>query len=453
MDRILVLLLALLPLYYGSVMAWSWAAVALVLGGALFVFGARLSLGKAILAPALTTVKWPTILFILVLVWIALQASPWTPVAWHHPLWQAAADALGGPYRGTISLDPYASWEAGLKLAAYGMMFLLAVQVGQDRKTVRFCVSALVWIIITYAVIVLVARFGFGMLSLWGAGAEAAQSTWGRRMAMPFVNPNHLAAYAGIGLVLCVGLMIEQVEHRLDRQKGLFARRGRMFVHLFSDKPHLVVGFILLSAVLLLTQSRAGVAAALVGLMVLVLVSMRAKLLAARIRTVLIGGLLLVGMVGTFGSFDDLLARAEREGFELSGRLDVFEQALDAVAATPIAGHGAGSFKTIARMYGDERAVMIFESAHSTLLELVVELGIPAAILLYVSVGMLLWRLWRGMVDRGRDQVYPVLAFAVSTQLLVHSIFDFPLQVPAIAYTLAFLLGLGVAQSQSVKKR
>ncbi|MFV3078091.1 hypothetical protein [Niveispirillum fermenti] len=52
-----------------------------------------------------------------------------------------------------------------------------------------------------------------------------------------------------------------------------------------------------------------------------------------------------------------------------------------------------------------------------------------------------------GLVRRRRNQIFPAVALAATTLLGLHGVVDFSLQMPAVAATYAFLLGLGFAQS------
>ena len=54
-----------------------------------------------------------------------------------------------------------------------------------------------------------------------------------------------------------------------------------------------------------------------------------------------------------------------------------------------------------------------------------------------------------GVFTRRRDVIFPLAASVGAVLVGVHAIFDFGLQIPALAITFAALLGLGCAQSLS----
>ena len=92
--------------------------------------------------------------------------------------------------------------------------------------------------------------------------------------------------------------------------------------------------------------------------------------------------------------------------------------------------------------------------AHSTPLETVVEVGIPAAIVAFAIVLLPWWICLRGALTRRRAQRYlPAAAFAVAGVAILHSTVDFSLQIPAIGFVTSAMLGLGWAQAFGRRER
>jgi hypothetical protein len=91
----------------------------------------------------------------------------------------------------------------------------------------------------------------------------------------------------------------------------------------------------------------------------------------------------------------------------------------------------------------------VFDRAHDDYLEAAFDLGIPAAILLVLTIGYLGLQGALGVFRRRRDAAYPALAAAATALVAVHSLVDFSLQMPAVSAAYAFLLGLGHAQAWS----
>ena len=91
----------------------------------------------------------------------------------------------------------------------------------------------------------------------------------------------------------------------------------------------------------------------------------------------------------------------------------------------------------------------IWETAHSTLLEMAVELGLPFAGLVVVAWIIGLAVLVRGVWIWRRDVVVPIAAISVAALALAHSLIDFSLQIPGYAIVVFALLGAGLSQSFS----
>ena len=80
------------------------------------------------------------------------------------------------------------------------------------------------------------------------------------------------------------------------------------------------------------------------------------------------------------------------------------------------------------------------------------ELGIPAALMLFAAIGLLVWRCLIGGIQRYRDSHIPYIAFAASVLVALHATADFSLQIPGLTIVYAALLGIGVAQSWSSQR-
>ena len=102
----LLLTLVLSPLPFGSIYQWSWAGIAVIVGILLVLWSIRVVLQSDDMAFGPNHLWFPGLLYLLSVVWVALQGSGLTPDSWHHPIWQAAAETLGAKTAGKISLDP-----------------------------------------------------------------------------------------------------------------------------------------------------------------------------------------------------------------------------------------------------------------------------------------------------------------------------------------------------------
>jgi O-antigen ligase len=167
----------------------------------------------------------------------------------------------------------------------------------------------------------------------------------------------------------------------------------------------------------------------------------------------LIGALPLIAGVAFFSLSGDVTAkRLMATDVEHEQRLKVYELTLDAIEAAPLMGTGYGTFPEVFPFYRTQDIRAVYFKAHSTYLENALELGIPAALALAgVIAGLFLLNL-RGLRRRRRDAIYPCLGASATVLVAAHSIPDFSLQIPAVAITYSFIMGICCAQSWSGRR-
>ena len=139
----------------------------------------------------------------------------------------------------------------------------------------------------------------------------------------------------------------------------------------------------------------------------------------------------------------------ENVGQDTAIRMAAYSLTLDAISDNPWFGFGLGTFDTAFRIYRDSSLPVWFHHAHNDYLEMMMDLGIPAALILFAVIGVLISVCVKGVWKRKRDSVYPAVGVAASVLIAVHSLFDFSMHIPAIAALYVALLGLGVGQSWS----
>lgn len=452
--RLLVAIVLLAPLPLGSNRPWSWSLLAVAVGLLLAVWSVRAATGR-IPVPVPSAFLLPVGLpYALVLGWAALQTAPVMPSSLWHPMWAEAAPVLGsaggpgnGAMGGMISADPAMTWAAVLRLACYGGIFWLTVQFGRDRARAREAVIALCiagTVYATYGVTVHLAGWeSILWLKKWAYVGD---------LTATFVNRNAYGAYAGLGVICCIGLFVNALRPRQGSQgRGAYDLVETL---LLRAMPYLVCGLVIGTA-LLLSHSRGAFLSTGLALGVLLILLAAAGLVPRRMALPLVGVVALVALVTVSASGDGTIARlAEQTSVEHdSGRTNVYRLTMDAIADAPYTGMGMGTFKPAFRMYRDTTLVdpVVWEFAHNVPLELAMDLGVPAAALLGLSFAVIAGVCLRGLMVRRRDRLYPALAVASMVLLGAHGLVDFSVQMPAVAATFALLLGLGFSQSWNTR--
>jgi O-Antigen ligase len=128
---------------------------------------------------------------------------------------------------------------------------------------------------------------------------------------------------------------------------------------------------------------------------------------------------------------------------ETANGLVYYRTTWEAIRDRPVLGTGYGTYADAFRAYNHAGTGTYFlDKAHSTYLQVIMELGCPAAAALYAGLALLVFRCLQG-----RSAVYPAVLASCSVLVGVHALVDFSLEMPANAATYALLLGAGCAQA------
>ena len=440
----LMALVALVPLPFASNRPWSWSMLSLLVGMLLVMWAVEAMRDRDVIAVSWRRI-WPLLaMFAAVILWIVVQMVGWTPTAWHHPAWAAAAAALGEPLDGAITIDREMTRTALMRLLAYAGVFWLGLQLGRDGKQARTVFWTLAWIGVVYGVYGLIIQFGGFNTILWydkWAYEESVTST--------FVNRNSYATYAGIGLLVVLGLLFDEVRRGAD--EGVLSLPGlRWSIERITGK----LGLLLLMAAvvgsaLLLTGSRGGMIAFLVGLLVLSIgfATFRGSrpIIAYMVIAVMAG--LVAAMMALSG--DVVLARFDQASEDAVERAMVYRLVFDATLAAPWLGAGYGTFELAFPLIrdGSIETPFLYDKAHNSYLEFAFEAGVPAFALMIGVLGGLTGISAVGIWKRRENRLYPCVGVAAAVLVATHAVLDFSIQIPAVAVTFALILGVATAQS------
>jgi O-antigen ligase len=206
----------------------------------------------------------------------------------------------------------------------------------------------------------------------------------------------------------------------------------------------------LILVVVTLTQSRGGIIATALGIIVWgTLTFGRAGAASIERRMIMIfGSVLVAGVFAAFG--DTFFSKLAEAGLTDSNRLDVYIITLRSILDAPLLGYGYGTFADIFPMFRD-RSIDVFgiwNQAHNTYLEAFQGLGLIFGSMLVASVVLLAWKCCKGAIARQQITV-PCIAAGVAFLVGVHALVDFSLQIQAVTLTFMAILGAGVAQSMS----
>ena len=109
----------------------------------------------------------------------------------------------------------------------------------------------------------------------------------------------------------------------------------------------------------------------------------------------------------------------------------------------PLAGHGWGSFEGILPGFRERPTGMFFRHAHNEYLQIAAETGLAGLAGLVYLFGCLARRLRRAL-EAPDDSVLLLGATVAVVAVAFHSVADFGLRVPGVAFAFAYCLALFV---------
>lgn len=356
------------------------------------------------------------------------------------PIWQRANDLLG------LNLPSRISSRAEIPRAAIGHFFLLVTSflsglfVGTSRRNSDVLIVVARYSILLYAVYGLAALALTPHMVLW-----APKLAYHGYLTATFVNHNTAAAYVGIGCILwfCLAyLSLQSFDFSSIRLLLLIPSNETLaFRLMFRAAAGLICFF-----ALLLTGSRGGLICTCLGLLVAVGLMAFGKLkagvwyvlgsgtVAVALLAVWLSG---IGRIGSHGVFD-------------SGRSLVYAACIEFIRQRPILGGGAGTFADLfpALRTDDISSWGVWDYAHSTILEIAVEMGIPIAVVVIMAAAASVFIIGRSaLASRDRSSLSAIAGIAVLSYL--HSTIDFSLQIPGYLIVFGIILGCGLARASS----
>lgn len=342
-----------------------------------------------------------------------------------------------------------------MKLCAYAMTAWMTYSLSRDAARARFILMSLIAVGSFYVVY----AWLFGLLDWHQFQLFYFAQNVGNRIAAPFVNRNTLATFAGITCLCCGLKLIELGDRAIIRERGKRHFLLSVVEFAFGSGVAIVVATILSFSLVIATGSLGGTIATVSAILVMAAVSLtarlRTKLDRATAITMAVLALSLIGLIALSGSelAERLSAMASKGSLSEEMRVSLWAATSRMIHDAPFLGLGLGSFENAYPLYAQSFYPVVMDKAHNDFLELAAGWGLPAAIAWWSALAWLAWMCARGIFVRNRDRIYPFVGFGATVLVGVHSIFDFSLQIPAIALLYAVVLGLGVAQSFSSQVR
>jgi O-antigen ligase len=383
------------------------------------------------------------LLFLAACAWVLLQISIGVPESWVHPLWGQAAAVLGIELPALVSLSAEDGWTALMRLLSYALVFFLAFQLGRDRSRAH---AMLLWLVVAGLV------YGvFGLVVFWSN--ESPEWLFRGKALLPdlrstFINRNHFATWQGMALVCAMALFYMRMATTKAQPYSLPTDRAGSVEQFILKAWMPLTTVLLMVTALVLTHSRGGFVATLLAVIVLLALLDSHSVIKKLSTRVVVLSSLAVCTLAFYMTSEVLLDRIDQTDITTEERVIVFENIQRGIAENPWLGFGYGTFADSFRLYDRLDSPVHYDRAHNTWLENLFELGVPAALALFLAIGGLALTCWQGVRRRHRDWAFPALGVAASVLVGVHALFDFSLQLPAVAIFYACIMGVACAQSR-----
>ena len=435
-----LVLLVWLPLPLGSNRIWAWSLMEVWVFALSLCWLIQYARGRSDVGRAFVR-AWPAALLLFATaLWVFVQTLP-LPTLLLGLLSPKALDVhnltLSFP---SLSLDVFATRHSALKTLSYLLLFCLTLLLTNNRRRVRVLAQVIVLSAVfqaSYGALMTLSGLEYGFFFEKEDYRGVATGT--------FVNRNHLAGYLQMGLAVGIGLMISELPTRATANWRESLRR--FLKTLLGSKARIRLALVIMVIGLVLTHSRMGNAAFLVSLSIvgtyyLIVVSRNTRAGVVFFASILIIDLM---VVANFFGVEEVVQRLEETSLQAESRDEVARNTLRIVGDFPLSGSGAGSFYSTYPRYNSEDVMPgFYEHAHNDYLQFASEFGIPALVLLCLTVAISLRASVTAMVSR-RDRLFIGMGFSATMaiiSLLIHTMVDFNLQIPANAGTFVVILAI-----------
>ena len=438
--------LALAPMPLGSNRDWAWSPLAAVVGLLLLMWAAAVFAQPDRNRQAFAKFKSllvPAVLVALVVGWGLVQLSGWTPAGWKSSISAESVLGLTVPVAPSVAFDREQAFIGIMRLLTYVGVFVLAASLSVSTPDARRLLAVIVCSAVVYTLYAMAADVTKRMVPGTGFRTFNAYAFTG-----PFINPNNYATYAGVAALAALALALRPPGAAGFRESA--AQRWRRRLGTLSGHT----GFWLAAALILVTgalwsSSRGGWIS--LGIAVVAMVALFTRGV----------GRLAFGLLTLFSfAAVALVMPAGRNlvmrmaGLVVEGdpsREALFLMTVDAISLRPLLGWGMNSFESVYYVF-QPISGGYFDKTHNTYLELAFDLGVPAAAMLVLAVIWVVVRCLVGFFSRSRDRELAGLGFFVGILVGVHALFDFSLQIPAMACTCFAILGVAWSQSWSSRQ-
>ncbi len=382
-------------------------------------------------------------------IFLGVQLVPW-PVSIARVLSPRAA-ALRAQYvpgsaasgTATLSLLPGRTLASALELSAYVLIGFLILRTVTHRRQIRRMMLTLV------AMGVFEAAYGLFEMSQSSPRLLFYRKSFGlESVTGTFVNRNHLAGYLEMIIPLALGLMISRIDLFGEPGKSWRDRFRRLLSRGSASNLLLGAGLVVMSVALLLSNSRSGVVILILSfVLIFVLTAVHfgnTLFRQAWVRRFIKIAVVAIILIGLYLGLETMIGRFAVDKLLQDGRPVYWGTVMSMIGQFPVFGVGLGAFGQVFQAYDSTGMEYALVHAHNDYLEFFCELGIVGFGLLAFVLGLILFKSFRTWSQRRHPELKGLAlgGLASVTAILLHSLTDFNLRIPANALVFSVVLAL-----------
>lgn len=265
-----------------------------------------------------------------------------------------------------------------------------------------------------------------------------------------FINRNHFSGYLELILPLALTLVIARIDIFSLAGKRWAEKLGQITGRGFALNILALIGAVVMALAIVLSRSRSGVFILFFIFLLFFLLTAyhfsKTRYRQAWIKTFLKAAFGLIAAASLYVGVEATVGRFSQDNLLQEGRPQYWASVLQIVSDSPFVGTGWGTFGAVYPLYETVALEGRLLHAHNDYLETLAELGILGSVLLF---GLILWpavdafRTWSkrrhpGITGLGMG------GFVALAAMLVHSLTDFNLHIPANAVLFSVVLALTV---------
>ena len=434
----IIVLLALVPLPFGSVHGFSWGFFAAATGLVAIVYALLLGHMNEAWRYPLTALRMPAALFGAMIVFLIVQMLPIGHLTGPIAIGSTGAATLSG---NAISVSGDMTFLMLLRQLTYGLFFFLVLQVAFNDARRRFLLDSMLVIIAAYGAMALISlQTGDTVLGL-------TKTAYSGSATGPFVNRNSFATFLGFGALIALAQIGRRIVDQVERHPhdGVVGGNASAII-LYT------VVYALLMSVIVATQSRMGIAASLAGSLVVVAVVATRTLKSRRVLLLVVAIGVLAALSGTVLFGEALFDRLFDIESSSVGRSELYAQVLQLIGQRPLIGFGGGAFELAFPLVHHEPVSPAFtwDKAHNTYLTLWSELGLVFGSLPILLAAFLAVRLVGSLRSKPATWMAQTIALGILVQVGMHSLVDFSLEIQANAFIFIAVLAAGLSASRQL---